>query len=1338
MDESGISDMSRQKAIATISNLALLEANASILVENHTLKKLLAILKPLTTSLAERHTDKDAMVLLNTSIRAAGRLSKGDKQMKVYIKHGGFQRIRDCITHDKTTAELVTSCLVSLVATASTEEGLTALVAEKKIIEEIVETVKKFGSSPMVLHAWELFVEATCKETDGAQRLEKAGAVNVIMKLLTDNMHDPGVLIPLIRALRAFPPELLSASVAEDIVSVTVKALKSHKGHDEVTHEVLQTLVHVAKESETARKALSSFELSHLFATMERKVDDEEQKDILGDLKKQSGRVMAENVDLAMAQTKKLCANIQHADTYELPDLLSRLVQYSNSLEMASEDPEMLEKIINFEFKGHGFAVLEVCMEQVFDHAPLDTQLVVLQSLANVIARAVDQGFGGAYAAVKTGALETAFRICSEFPNSPQMMVTLGKIVNSLDQAIQDAVMDNWVTLNSGESLAGAHIAFHKITAVYETYQKGLEATGMKPNKQTATLASEMALAVLERYSTDAPDLQEAAHRLLNSLHDLEGFEEDFEVKGGVSRLVGIIQEHPDDEDMVAASLDLLADYSGTDAVKEVRNWHSSRDCAEDSLEERRSKAIYEVFELLEHPDDDGKHLFHKLGAVEWLYDTNNELVAEDLPAFPIDSEVAKILIHLLTGTEQTDDVNKAAAAIIARMCRNPNLRELFMEQDILDELCKKFVSDPLGHGKKYILPIFRELIHDPRAQKTIEQAIRDSLETDDLENPKNLKEVLAYIEEVCEMLYSEPACHETANRCVDYSVKLLDRENRPQEKADIMNLLSKIAAMHDDAARYVSSTDISKRSLLISQGGRLDARSAVHLICEMAEIQDNIPYLFDAGARSKMKALMFQYPHDKQLFHDAQKAVDLMNMHSQKISDRERQEFEDQKSAKYFLTEFCRGLAVEISFYLANSERELRTGDTEKDLRSELQRQLNEFAKTADAAIRDNSRTSVIKPLAIAWLCRVVMMTYNFLVQKDMSARAMQGAHAPVGHCLVNRLGFAPLWDWENPEFANTRIRVRGGITHHTVTTVLDSSLISLPVREIDPVTRKVVGKTYTLGRLIDMVKAHDDPSRDLGVSTLILGWIQRNWRAVTLTASMRALKKGSQIREKYADLDGRYVAERMGLDWDWPKFIEEEEGYFQKPNEDYLVVKMATARPDEMKQGTLIKVEKSGEALATKRRNMRDTLDVRVNILTGDQREELDFFLGIAKQGVDMRKYASSMGKPVDVTVTVFVGDDDEFYFSAANKNKKVTAKHLMKKAVHCMEIESVSPGKASKVLRATSRKVEDRCCFALKTAGGKKYHLQAESQTSRDMWVRGLHLVLAIVSGQPIDEK
>eukprot|EP01083_Nonionella_stella_P202790 740538_1 len=145
MDESGISDMSRQKAIATISNLALLEANASILVENQTLKKLLAILKPLTTSLAERHTDKDAMVLLNTSIRAAGRLSKGNKQMTVYIKYGGFQRIRDCITHDKTTAELVTSCLVSLVATAATEEGLTALVAEKKIIEEIVETVKKFG-----------------------------------------------------------------------------------------------------------------------------------------------------------------------------------------------------------------------------------------------------------------------------------------------------------------------------------------------------------------------------------------------------------------------------------------------------------------------------------------------------------------------------------------------------------------------------------------------------------------------------------------------------------------------------------------------------------------------------------------------------------------------------------------------------------------------------------------------------------------------------------------------------------------------------------------------------------------------------------------------------------------------------------------------------------------------------------------------------------------------------------------------------------------------------------------------------------------------------------------
>lgn len=63
----------------------------------------------------------------------------------------------------------------------------------------------------------------------------------------------------------------------------------------------------------------------------------------------------------------------------------------------------------------------------------------------------------------------------------------------------------------------------------------------------------------------------------------------------------------------------------------------------------------------------------------------------------------------------------------------------------------------------------------------------------------------------------------------------------------------------------------------------------------------------------------------------------------------------------------------------------------------------------------------------------------------------------------------------------------------------------------------------------------------------------------------------------------------------------------------EDYMHVGEIKREPDQ-KGGLLIKVGVSGEELRKKRRNIRDELDTSSNVLTGDEKEEMDNFLNIA----------------------------------------------------------------------------------------------------------------------------
>ncbi|MES1919803.1 hypothetical protein MHBO_001568 [Bonamia ostreae] len=1058
------------------------------------------------------------------------------------------------------------------------------------------------------------FVRKFARKSEGVKIMNQLGFIPLVCSFISENIKNSPMVIESFDALIAAADHVVSISDNNLVLmaDTALLALKDDPENIAVCKKALELLQKLADNSELIRSKLSEYERSSALSKFKNETDDLELKQLVDALKASlKGAKVAIDAEEILKKIEENSSKIEEKQTNEA--ILGETFNLSEQLVAASAEEKTLEKLRRLGAVG----ILGASIARIEKAAHSEMRDDVQRNLLSVL-NALNADGAQCPKLLEAKFYDSLARMFSAQKASEGLKAEIRKsfAAFSAHRSEQFAAIN---VANSSNSSAQTLVPLIDNAAVLT--QVLLQAPRDSHDGFKAVHGEiDVVVAIIKKHAGN-PEVMLAATRLLDLLVSVDGDNRGYFTSTYVESLCRLTKENADNEEFCAAMLGLLNKYENDEGVatliSDLKNWYFNRSL-ETNLEVLKLHLLGEIYDRM---DDEEKYneVQRLLQRLMHCYDPKNELVDLAAEATKADQEVVKLVPFLLK-QQTSEQVKMQVVALIWQMVASGKVERVFYDSGAL-ALMIKGMKEAKSREERivYIKALSPFLQSKDSAIRGLVQGEINNLLLSSIDMDENARMLL--LEDVINGARDDQNNILLSSACLESLLALFEKQTTAEGKARVLHLIANMAGVSEECANTLvteSGLAITLNALEHNMESQGYVAEMTHFTVNLATHHDCVNGLFDAEVDSIMKGVMFQYTGEKDIFHNAQRTIDLMNLSRLDLTPEQHKKWMQRSRVKHFMTELCRALGIMISTVLTKGEREVRTGDTHYDISRECMRILNEFGPSFDEMIETDSSTVLLTLLGKAWLLRSVLMAYTFLVEKDVSARSIFNAPKEIKDTLVAKCGYTAMWDFENKEFESSLCAVRGGITHQSTRVFLDASVEPQTCQELDVVTKEPIGREYTLEDLISWVKLDTEEKDTLRCFNLVLIWVVNNWHLVTITASMLGNKpKDKPFNFKLIELDGEFLATRCGLTWNWPRILDETNGYLLNSDikEKYPLVEQI--KKDEKKGGVHIKVKISGEELRQKRREIKDTLEFsHSNVLTGDEKDSLDFFIDISNK--------------------------------------------------------------------------------------------------------------------------
>lgn len=1319
----------KKKVVALIGNLSLISENKELLSDMSVIEKLAKIIK---SSVKLHHTNQSEQRLLISAIKSAGKIASLSEEKAKFFEKNILDKLLKLLKSEKLNADLLTSVNVASDSYVENEYGFNAVVSHKELLNLLLEKNMSFNDEHSIT-SMAHFCKHFSQRPVGMKALNDLNYISSFSQIVTLNIKNSKLVIECYEAFIGFTNNIEQIN-DDNLLSMMKSALLGLEDDPQnipVCEKALEILQILAEKSMFVSTKLGEYEYGSVLNKFKNETENVELQNAVDALKASlsygAPQTVAEKIAIPTVEKllEDIAATSEQVDQGSSISQMESLFKLCEQLSTAMAIEENKEQVKQLD----GVKVLSKALNNVHQALPSEIQISIIKILVSLLNDLNEKGDYCSY-------LQEVDHY-STLGNVYSLSLTTSDLRSEIEKSLKifaakrEELRDQVFALEKTDSDYSETIIRKLLMLVDDTLIVNSFPDNLKSgliDKQT-----EMDKAVeLLKDNLANEGVVNATVKYLDSLSDDQAMKNYFS-KMYIGSVCAIIKSNADDDSLCVPLLTILSDYeSNKYAVTEIsdlKKWYIGH-TFETDIEAFKTHIINQIYEAFGTANENEK-IKPLLQKLQYCYDSKNELYQADAEPTKIDEEVVMLIKHVF-GSQTAQELYNEATKLMKQMSSNPKIEAMFFEKNIIQRICENLITaqtrserilfmsalTPFINSKN---PLIKEYITE-QLNKLISMSERMS----DTDRMNLLQDLITYMKDDTNKI-------RLSSECLESVLALFEIQKTPEGKSKTLSIIAKMTKSSREIASQFTSgrgLTITMESLHENVDSRMYVEQMSQLTCIIAEYNECVDAMFAQKVDSTMKRLMFDYTEDMNIFHNSQRTIDLMYMSKLNLSSDEIEKWKSRSRIKQLVTELCRGLGIMICCVLTKGEREVRTGDTTKDISTECLRILNEFGSSFDETIEANSSTRLLMWLGEAWLLRAYLMAYTFLVEKDVSARSVLNAPKTIQDTLVSKCGFTAVWDFENDEFNNSHRAVRGGIAHQTARMVLDSSITTQTVQEVDLVSKEPFGKEYTLEDLIIWIKMDEEEKDVPRVFNLLLKWTAINWNLVTITCSMAVNRmKNGELNIRAINRDGSFLSLRCGLEWQWEKRVDAETMYVYNTTrtDPYEVVR--SIKKDSQKGGLHIKVKISGEELRQKRRKIKDSLDFsHSNVLNGDEKDELDFFIEFSGKGMQARRYNKQLFnvKKEPTFIKFNQEEDGDLYFSWGKENGE-------RSRFNMKEIEAVLKGKQTKTMKKVKDALEDNV-FVVQAAGEREVNIMLESTADRDIWVQGLKLTLCAVANRP----